>query len=64
MTRPSEESFGDVGQRAKVKTTDIVCDQWCAQNRITGYPGAGNGSDVADKACAYYQTLYSFDPSG
>ena len=63
LTDPNDATFGrvvgDVGQRAKVKTTDIVCDQWCVQNRITGYPGAGNGSDVADKACAYYQTLFN-----
>ncbi|MEO6191085.1 MAG: hypothetical protein ABIO44_12775, partial [Saprospiraceae bacterium] len=62
LTDPNDATFGrvvsDVGQRKKVKTTDIVCEQWCITNRITGYPGSGTGT-VADIACNFYNSLYS-----
>ncbi len=59
LTDPNDATFGrvvsDVGQRAKIKTTDIVCDQWCEKNLITKYyPLTGAGV----KACEFYHSLF------
>ncbi len=61
LTNPNNSVFGrivtDLTQRAKVKTTDIVCDQWCYANRITAYPGTA--SAVGQLACNHYNSLFS-----
>jgi hypothetical protein len=68
ITDATDATFGkvvsDVAWRAKVKTTDIVCEQFCAQNLITGYPGFISGlpahlQPASNKACDYYNTLFS-----
>ncbi len=62
LTDVNDATFGrvvsDITQRQKVKTTDLVCDQFCYKNLITHYPGSPSGT-VADKACEFYNTLYN-----
>ncbi|MCC6816318.1 MAG: T9SS type A sorting domain-containing protein [Saprospiraceae bacterium] len=61
LTDPNDATFGrvvnDLGQRAKIKTTDIVCEQWCLKNLITGYQGASTGVGVL--ACNHYNSYFN-----
>ncbi|NOT37150.1 MAG: T9SS type A sorting domain-containing protein [Saprospiraceae bacterium] len=60
LTDPNDATFGrvvnDLSQRAKIKTTDIVCDLWCSPNPITNYPGSR--SAVGNLACSHYNSLF------
>ncbi|MEP7196588.1 MAG: cohesin domain-containing protein [Saprospiraceae bacterium] len=62
LTDPNDATFGkvvpDVAWRTKVKTTDIVCDQFCVKNLITGYQGSVKGT-VGEIACNYFYSLFS-----
>ncbi|HRI01899.1 MAG TPA: cohesin domain-containing protein [Saprospiraceae bacterium] len=63
-TDPKDSTFGkvvnDVAWRSKVKSRDIVCNEFCYANPLSGYPGPILGS-AGEKACGYYNTL--FNPS-
>lgn len=64
---PNDATFGrvvtDLSNRAKVKTTDLVCYNYCVRNNITGYPGFVPGAPPSNppawnRACDYYRTLF------
>ncbi len=64
---PNDATFGkvvtDLGQRAKVKTNDLVCYNYCVRNDITGYPGFVPGAPPSNppawnRACEYYRSLF------
>lgn len=62
LTDPDNPTFGrvvtNISDRQKVKTTDMVCEQFCFSNSRTGY----NPSLVQNGlACNYYNDLY--DPA-
>ncbi|MBK8955512.1 MAG: T9SS type A sorting domain-containing protein [Saprospiraceae bacterium] len=65
---PNNDVFGkvvsDLAWRAKVKTTDLVCSQYCSKNTITGYPGyipvsPPNPIPAPTTACNYYNSYYN-----
>ncbi|MDQ3141738.1 MAG: T9SS type A sorting domain-containing protein [Bacteroidota bacterium] len=65
---PNDSTFGkivnDLAWRAKVKTRDIVCEEYCLPNLLTGYPGFIGGipphlQPAPNKACEFYRSLFS-----
>ncbi|MBK6544023.1 MAG: HYR domain-containing protein [Saprospiraceae bacterium] len=67
LVDPNDATFGkvvtDLSNRAKVKTTDLVCYNYCVRNDITGYPGFVPGAPPSNppawnKACDYYRSLF------
>lgn len=51
-----------LGQRSKVSTIDIVCENFCIRNDITTYPGhipnpPPSNPPAPNRACEYYQSL-------
>ncbi|MDQ3142182.1 MAG: HYR domain-containing protein [Bacteroidota bacterium] len=64
---PNDNTFGkvvtDLSTRAKVKTIDLLCYNYCVRNDITGYPGFINGipphlQPAPNKACTYYREFF------
>ncbi|MBK9721361.1 MAG: T9SS type A sorting domain-containing protein [Saprospiraceae bacterium] len=67
LVDPNDATFGkvvtDLSSREKVKTTDLVCYNYCVRNDITGYPGFVPGAPPSNppawnKACDYYRSLF------
>ncbi|MBK9107885.1 MAG: T9SS type A sorting domain-containing protein [Saprospiraceae bacterium] len=68
IKNPNNDVFGkivsDLALRAKVKTTDMVCSQYCDANHITGYPGyipvtPPNPIPASTNACNYYNSYFN-----
>ncbi len=65
-TDPNDPTFGRVvtslSNRAKVKTSDIVCHKFCERNQYTGYPGYVQTNQLPipapNLACNYYNQLF------
>lgn len=68
IKNPNNDVFGkvvsDLAWRAKVKTTDLVCSQYCTKNNITGYPGyipvtPPNPIPAPTNACNFYNSYFN-----
>ena len=64
LTDINNPTFGrvvtDLNDRQKVKTIDVVCEEWCEDHPHYGYePIRRNTPLVAQQACAYYNQYFN-----
>ena len=65
LSDPTNATFGrvvtDLNDRQKVKTLDIVCEQWCEDHEKYDYEPSSNSPLIWRQACDFYEGYY--DPA-
>jgi hypothetical protein len=63
LSDPTNATFGKVVQglnsREKVKTWDIVCEEWCEDHPKYDYEPSRNRPAIWSQACDYYNSYYN-----
>jgi hypothetical protein len=63
LSDPNNATFGrvvtDINTREKVKTTDIVCEEWCEDHPKYDYEPSRNTPIIWSQACDFYNAYYN-----
>ncbi|MDX1683637.1 MAG: HYR domain-containing protein [Saprospiraceae bacterium] len=63
LSDPDNPTFGrvvtDLNERQKVKTTDIVCEEWCEDHPKYDYEPSRNTPAIWSQACDFYNVYYN-----